>query len=156
MIDQKLLSFFTTIQKINPLDLVDSEYYPDEGWDELDPRGGWQNANSDPLADIRTMAKALLNGDECRKLEPTPKKHIWHDHIEVFEPPKAPDFSQLTNSVTAMQRSLKIGMTDLARQWAAINPAASQVPITTAPKANPHNHTSRKKQARQRKKGRRR
>ena len=156
MNDRKLLSFFITIQRNNPLDLVDSEYYPDEGWDEFDPRDGWQNANSDPLADIRAAAKAILDQQNYRRLEPVPDQHIWHSHIEEPTPPKVPDFTQLKNSITAMQRNLRIGMSNLARQWAAANPAASQIPIATAPKVNPHRNTSRKKQNRRKKKGRHR
>ena len=154
MNDRKLLSFFITIQRNNPLDLVDDEYYPDEGWDEFDPRGGWQNANSNPLANLRAAAEAMLNQGKERKLQPD---HSFHTHVEFFkeEPPKAVDFSQLTNSITAMQRTLRIGMSDLARQWASINPAASQIPVATAPKVNPHRNTSRKKQNRRKKKGRR-
>lgn len=78
--DQKLLSFFITIQQTSALDLVDSEYWPDAP--EYDSQGRlyddwkyqdiyydeawhaqyeWSSEKSDPIADIQRIAKIIQN-----------------------------------------------------------------------------------------------
>lgn len=140
---------------MNPLDLMDCEPWPDS-IEEFDSLGGWQNENSDPLADIIAARDAILAQGQYRMQQPELNTHIWHAHVEAYnkakEQAQAVDFSALTQSINAMQRTLKIGATEMARQWSQLAPTP---PFVAAPKHNHHNNASRKKQNRRRKKGKR-